>query len=86
VTMALNLANQATVARTNPETDKVISALVQNISSLQTEVSTQVAVHVKKNDPVEIIQKLNLLHTYAQNTLSPEIMQKVNFAKQLGNY
>ena len=85
VTLSLNLANQATVARTNPETDRAISALVQNISSLQREVSTQVATHVK-TDPVEIIQKLNLLHSYAQNTLSPEIMQKVNFAKQLGSY
>ena len=85
VTIALNLANQATIARTNPETEKAISALVQNISNLQTDVSVQAAAHVK-TDPVEIIQKLNLLHTYAQNTLSPEIMQKVNFAKQLGNY
>ena len=85
VTMALNLANQAAISRTNADTEKSITTLVQNISNLQIEVSSQAAANIKIN-AVEIIQQLNLLHTYAQNIVSPEIMQKANFAKQLGNY
>ena len=85
VNVSLNLAIQASVARTNKDTQQAVQTFTRSISDLQAQVNSYAGIYVKK-DPVEIVQELNYLRGYAQNLMSPMILQKVNFAKQMGNY
>ena len=62
-----------------------MQTFTRSISDLQAQVNSYAGIYVKK-DPVEIVQELNYLRGYAQNLMSPMILQKVNFAKQMGNY
>ena len=85
VNVSFNLANQAASARINTDTASSIQAFTSSISDLQSQVNSYASTYVKK-DPVEILQQLNYLRGYAQNLMSPMILQKVNFAKQMGTY
>ena len=85
INVSFNLANQAASARVNKDTEQSIQAFTRSISDLQSQVNSYASLYVKK-DPVEIMQQLNFLKSYAQNLMSPQIMQKVNFAKQMGTY
>jgi hypothetical protein len=62
-----------------------IQGFTSSIASLQSQVNGYASTYVKV-DPVEILQKLNYLRGYAQNIMSPQILQKVNFAKEMGTY
>ncbi len=85
VNVSFNLANQAASARMNKNTEQSIQAFTRSISDLQSQVNSYAYIYVKK-DPVEILQQLNYLRGYAQNLMSPSLLQKVNFAKQMSNY
>ncbi|TXI97955.1 MAG: hypothetical protein E6Q32_10885 [Neisseriales bacterium] len=85
VNVSLTIATRATAGRSNADTAPAIQNLVSTISQLQDQVNSYSSQFVK-TDPVEIMQKLNFLKAAAQNSMSPEIMQRVNFARQLGNY
>ncbi len=84
VNVALNMAIEASTARSNPDTQPSISDFLNTITNLQSQINAQSQKYVT-HDPVEVLQKLNYLRGYAQNQMSPEIMQKVAFAKQLSN-
>jgi len=62
-----------------------VQKLVNNIGMLQTQVNSYSGQYIVKN-PAELLQELNYLRGQAQNMMSPMIMQKVNFAKQIANY
>lgn len=85
VNVSFNLANQAASARVNKDTEQSIQAFTRSISDLQSQVNSYSSIYVIRN-PIEIMQQLNFLKSYAQNLMSPQIMQKVNFAKQMGTY
>lgn len=85
VSMSLNIAQRAVVARSNDATDFAVKTLLNNITTLQSQVNSYQQDYVK-TDPVEMLQQLNYLKAYAQNQMSPAIMQKVTFARQLQNY
>lgn len=85
VDTSLGLAVQAASTRSNNDTQQSIANFVGSITTLQRQINSFATLYVKK-DPVVIIQELNYLRGYAQNQMSPQIMQKVNFAKQLGSY
>ena len=85
VNISLNLAMQASTARSNNDTQQAIALFTKSITGLQEQINSYAYLYVKK-DPVVLVQELNYLKGYAQNQMSPSIMQKVNFAKQLGNY
>lgn len=85
INISFNLANQSASARVNKDTEQSIQAFTRSISDLQSQVNSYSSIYVKR-DPVEIMQRLNFLKSYAQNLMSPMIMQKVNFAKQMGTY
>lgn len=85
VNVSLNLANQAASARVNKDTAQSIEAFIRSISDLQSQVNSYATLYIKK-DPVEILQQLNYLRAYAQNLMSPSLLQKVNYAKQLATY
>jgi hypothetical protein len=85
ISVSLNLAVQATTTRTNNETQQTISNFMKSIQDLQNRVNNFSSKFVK-DDPIVILNKLNMLKAYAQNQMSSEIMQRVNFAKQLNNY
>ena len=85
INVSLNLAIQAATARTNNDTELSIANFTKSVTDLQNQVNSYASVYVKK-DPVIILQELNFLKSAAQNQMSPEIMQRVNFAKELGSY
>lgn len=85
INTSLQLAIQASETRNNAETAQSISNFVNSITGLQHQVNSYATLYVKE-DPVKILQELNYLKSYAQNQMSPQIMQKVAFAKQLGSY
>jgi hypothetical protein len=85
INTSLGLAMQAAVARSNAETTDSVQKLVNNIGMLQTQVNSYSGQYIVKN-PAELLQELNYLRGQAQNMMSPMIMQKVNFAKQIANY
>ena len=85
ISVSLNLAVQAATTRTNNDTQQTISNFVKSIQDVQNRVNSFSSQYVK-DDPIVILNKLNTLKAYAQNQMSSEIMQKVNFAKQLSNY
>jgi conjugative transfer pilus assembly protein TraH len=85
INVSFNLANQAASARSNKDTQQAIQVFTSSISDLQSQVNSYAALYVE-NDPIEILQRLNYLRSYAQNLMSPMILQKVNFAKQMGTY
>jgi type IV secretory pathway VirB10-like protein len=85
VNTSLSLAVQAAETRSNKDTAQSITNFVSSITTLQQQINSYATLYVKK-DPVVIVQELNYLRSYAQNQMSPQIMQKVNFAKQLGSY
>ena len=82
INVSFNLANQAASARSNKDTQQSIQVFTSSISDLQSQVNGYSTLYVKRN-PVEILQELNYLKGYAQNLMSPMILQKVNYAKQL---
>lgn len=84
INMSLALANQASNQRWNKDTEQAINMLSQNILNLQNQLNSYAGVY-KTTDPVKLLQELDYLKGYAQNLLSPELMQKVNFIKQLGS-
>ena len=85
ITVALNLSIQAATSRSNSDTQASISHFLNTVTNLQSQINAQSAKYIT-HDPVELLQKLNFLRSYAQDQMSPDIMQKVNFAKQLQNY
>ncbi len=85
VQTSINLANEATAARTNKETIAVVQTLNSRIQNIQTQIGMYSNVYIKKN-PAQLLQELNYLRGMAQNMMSPMIMQKVNYAKQIGSY
>ncbi len=85
INVSLNLAIQATTTRTNNDTQQTIANFVNSIKDVQNRVNGFSSLYVK-DDPIVILNKLNTLKKYAQGQMSAEIMQKVNFAKQLNNY
>ncbi len=85
VNISLTIATRATAGRSNTDTAPAIQTLLSTISQLQDQVNAYSAQFIKI-DPIDIMQKINFLKAAAQNSMSPEIMQKVNFARQLGNY
>lgn len=85
VSMSLNMAQRAILARSNDATDSAVKVLLANITNLQSQLNSYQQEYVK-TDPVEMLQQLNYLKAYAQNQMSPSIMQKVTFARQLQNY
>ena len=85
ITVSLNLAIQAATARTNNDTQQTISNFVKSITDVQNQVNSYSYKYIHY-DPIEVLQQLNYLRGYAQNQMSSEIMQKVNFAKQLSSY
>ena len=85
ITVALNLSIQAATSRSNSDTQASISQFLNTVTNLQSQINAQSAKYIT-HDPVELLQKLNFLRSYAQDQMSPDIMQKVNFAKQLQNY
>lgn len=86
VNMSMEVAIQAMVGRTNPMTINQIDLLQKRIENIQEQINTMSADYSNAKDPVQILQELNYLKSYAQNLTSPEIMQRINFAKQLNNY
>lgn len=84
INTSLSLAIQGAAARTNKDTQEAINGFIQSIVNLQTQVNSK-AGEYKKLDSIAMLQQLNFLRGYAQNQMSAEIMQKVNFAKQLGS-
>lgn len=85
VDISLQIAMKAAINRSNEETAPIINELIANISSKQAIINSQAQTYMK-HDPVKILQDLNFLKGYAQNMMSPDIMQKVNFAKQMSSY
>lgn len=85
VNISFNLANQAASTRTNKDTEQAVRMFISSISDLQSQVNSYALAYVKE-DPVNIMQKLNFLRSSAQNMISPMVLQKVNFAKQMSNY
>ena len=85
ISVALNLAIQASSTRVNNDTQQTITSFTKSITNVQNQVNSYASKYVT-HDPVDILQRLNYLRAYAQNQMSGEIMQKVNFAKQLSNY
>ncbi len=85
INTSLSLAMQASVARNNSDTGATVQKLVDNIGMLQTQINSYSSQYIVKN-PAELLQELNYLRGQAQNMMSPMIMQKVNFAKQIANY
>ena len=85
INVSFGLANQAASARSNKDTQQSIQVFTSSISDLQSQVNGYAVMYIKKN-PVEILQELNYLRGYAQNLMSPMILQKVNFAKEMGTY
>lgn len=85
INISFNLANQAASARMNKDTEQSIQVFTRSIADLQNQVNNYSSLYVIRT-PVEIMQDLNFLKSYAQNIMSPQIMQKVNFAKQMGTY
>lgn len=85
VQISINLANEATAARTNTNTVAVVQTLNSRIQNIQTQIGVYSNVYIKKN-PAQLLQELNYLRGMAQNMMSPMIMQKVNYAKQIGSY
>lgn len=85
VDISLQIAIKAAITRSNEETAPIINDLIASISSKQSIINSQAQAYMK-HDPVKILQDLNFLKGYAQNMMSPDIMQKVTFAKQMGNY
>lgn len=83
--MSLSMAQHTIVSRTNKDTVDKVSGLQAYISGLQSQLNSMQGDFVKVS-PVEMLQQLNYLKSYAQNQMSPEIMQQVNFAHQLTNY
>jgi len=83
--LSISLANQATTQRTNSDTQAYIASFIQSITQKQNEINSYSTKYTKKYNPVEILQQLNFLKSYAQDLMSPEILQKVTFAKQLEN-
>ena len=81
----MNLAIQAATARTNNDTQQTISNFVKSIADVQNQVNSYSYKYIHY-DPIEVLQQFNYLRGYAQNQMSSEIMQKVNFAKQLSSY
>ena len=58
---------------------------MSSVSNIQAQLGIYSQQYVKKN-PAEIMMELNYLQGMAQNMMSPMIMQKVNYAKQIGSY
>lgn len=85
ISNAVMYANMAASVKVNNETAQSIQIFVNRITATQQEINSY-ASEFKGADPVEIMQKVNFLRSYAQNLMSPMILQKVNFAKQMGNY
>jgi hypothetical protein len=85
INVSFNLATQAASARSNKDTEQAVQVFTRSISDLQSQVNSYANTYIKK-DPVEIVQELNYLKGYAQNLMSPMILQKVNYAKQLATY
>lgn len=84
--ISLKTAISAAAARRNPDTAQAIDGLITNIRSIQEKLNTlSLDKRYARSDPVEMMQKINYLRSMAQNSMSPEIMQQVNFAKQMGN-
>lgn len=85
--IALKTATSAAATRRNADTAPYFDTLLSNITSAQDKLNTlSVDKKYAKSDPVEMLQKINYLRSMAQNSMSPQIMQQVNFAKQMGNY
>lgn len=85
IQISANLANEATVSRTNEKTVSSVQSLMSSIGNIQAQLGIYSQQYVKKN-PAEIMMELNYLQGMAQNMMSPMIMQKVNYAKQIGSY
>jgi hypothetical protein len=85
IQISANLANEATVSRTNEKTASSVQSLMSSIGNIQAQLGIYSQQYVKKN-PAEIMMELNYLQGMAQNMMSPMIMQKVNYAKQIGSY
>lgn len=85
ISNAVMYANIAATTRNTKEIAPQVDTFIKGITNTQQEINSY-ANEFKGADPVEILQKVNILRSYAQNLMSPMIMQKVNFAKQMGNY
>lgn len=82
---AVMYANIAATTRNTKEIAPQVDTFIKSVTNVQQEINSY-ASEFKGADPVEILQKVNILRSYAQNLMSPMILQKVNFAKQMGNY
>ena len=70
----------------NPKTQVAITSFISQIHETQAEINSYASIYNKDYDPVEIMQKLNFLKATAQNMMSPDLIQKINFAKQMNSY
>lgn len=85
VNTSFSVAVQAAATRTNKETAVEVHNLINGIGMLQDQVNSYSNQYIVKN-PAELLMEINYLRGQAQNMMSPMIMQKVNFAKQIANY
>lgn len=84
---AVDAANRAATSRmVNEETQAAIASFISEIHETQAEINSYASIYNKDYDPVEIMQKLNFLKATAQNMMSPDLIQKINFAKQMNSY
>lgn len=87
ISTAVKTANIAATSRmVNPDTQAAIASFISEIHEIQAEINSYAGIYNKDYDPVEIMQKLNFLKATAQNMMSPDILQKINFAKQMNSY
>lgn len=85
---SLRLAQAAIAAKNvknNEDAKSAVEALAHNIEIIQNKLNSDSQKYMR-HSPVEIIQETNFLRSMAQSMYSPDLIQKIQFAKSFNNH